>query len=51
MKLWDLKSGKCIHTFTGHAKGIGSITYDARFIASGSRDKVGVHLFKYEYST
>ncbi len=40
MKLWDLKSGKCIHTFTGHTKGIGSITYDARFIASGSRDKV-----------
>jgi WD40 repeat protein len=39
VKLWDLKSGKCIHTYTGHTKGIGSITFDSRYVASGSRDK------------
>jgi len=40
VKLWDLKSGKCIHSYSGHTKGIGSITFDSRYVASGSRDKV-----------
>lgn len=44
VKLWDLKSGKCIHTYTGHTKGIGSITFDSRYVASGSRDKVRMAL-------
>ena len=39
MKMWDLRTNKCIHSFGGHVKGIGSITFDENYIGSGSRDK------------
>ncbi|HAA30482.1 MAG TPA: WD40 repeat domain-containing protein, partial [Cyanobacteria bacterium UBA8553] len=42
VKVWDLKTGKNIHTFTGHLEAIlaVSISPNGQFIVSGCRNDV-----------
>jgi len=41
VKLWDVTTGREIHTLTGHASDVSSIAFspDSRWLASGSWDK------------
>jgi hypothetical protein len=41
MRLWEVASGQCLHTFTGHTDSVTSVSLsaDGRFALSGSRDK------------
>ncbi|KAI7907669.1 quinon protein alcohol dehydrogenase-like superfamily [Cokeromyces recurvatus] len=39
IKLWDMKTGKCIRTLFGHIEGVWSLAYDTLRIISGSHDK------------
>lgn len=39
IKLWDMKTGKCIRTQFGHIEGVWSIAADTFRIVSGSHDK------------
>ena len=40
MKLWDIRTYKCLHTFSGHTSQIRSVAFspDSKFIASGGDD-------------
>ena len=38
LKLWNVKDGSVVRTFSGHAKGIACVQYDSRRIVSGSSD-------------
>ena len=40
LKLWDVATGKEIHSFTGHADSVGSVVFspDGRSALSGSHD-------------
>ena len=37
-KLWDMKSGDCIHTFVGHDDYISSVSLKSNYLATGSYD-------------
>ena len=41
VKIWDTKTGKCLHTFTGHSHCVFSVSWDpsGTYLASGSDDK------------
>jgi WD40 repeat protein len=41
VKLWDVSSGQCIHTFQGHTEGVHAVTFslDGCILASGSDDQ------------
>ncbi|KGK35352.1 hypothetical protein JL09_g5498, partial [Pichia kudriavzevii] len=39
IKLWDVKTGKCVRTQFGHIEGVWSISADTFRIVSGSHDK------------
>ncbi len=41
VRLWELETGTCLHTFTGHTSGVASlaVTPDGRYLISGSGDK------------
>lgn len=38
VKVWDLHTGSCVMTLTGHTKGIACVQFDGRRIVSGSSD-------------
>lgn len=50
MRLWDVKSGKLLQTFSQHANDVNDVAYsaDGKWIASGSSDKT-VELWKLSY--
>jgi small GTP-binding protein len=41
IKLWEVSTGKCVRTFTGHSNNIRSVNFDisGKYIVSGSYDK------------
>jgi F-box and WD-40 domain protein 1/11 len=39
IKLWDVKTGKCLKTVQGHQKGIACVQFDGKRIVSGSSDE------------
>ncbi|MCA2723233.1 MAG: protein kinase [Microcystis sp. M136S2] len=41
IKIWEVATGKQLHTLTGHSSGVLSVVYspDGRYLASGSQDK------------
>ena len=41
IKLWEVESGKCIKTLSGHTENVTSVVYspDGKYVASGSWDK------------
>jgi F-box and WD-40 domain protein 1/11 len=39
IKLWDVKTGKCLKTIQGHQKGIACVQFDGKRIVSGSSDE------------
>jgi hypothetical protein len=41
VKLWDVQTGQCLHTFAGHEKAVRavSVSADGKLIASGSDDR------------
>ncbi|KAF2753966.1 WD40 repeat-like protein [Pseudovirgaria hyperparasitica] len=39
VKVWDVRTGKCLKTFQGHTKGIACVQFDGRRIVSGSSDE------------
>jgi F-box and WD-40 domain protein 1/11 len=39
VKVWDVRTGRCIRSFPGHSKGIACVQFDGRRIVSGSSDE------------
>eukprot|EP00123_Amoebidium_parasiticum_P013020 comp21713_c0_seq2/m.30677 comp21713_c0_seq2/g.30677 ORF comp21713_c0_seq2/g.30677 comp21713_c0_seq2/m.30677 type:complete len:571 (-) comp21713_c0_seq2:634-2346(-) len=39
LKIWDLKTGKCLHTLEGHRGGVWSCHVEGNIIVSGSTDR------------
>ncbi|KAF1813578.1 WD40 repeat-like protein [Eremomyces bilateralis CBS 781.70] len=39
VKIWDVRSGRCVKTIPGHIKGIACVQFDGRRIVSGSSDE------------
>ena len=38
IKIWDIRSGRLLHTLVGHHKGIACVQFDSKRIVSGSSD-------------
>ncbi|KAF2704438.1 WD40 repeat-like protein [Pleomassaria siparia CBS 279.74] len=39
VKVWNVRTGACLKSFTGHSKGIACVQFDGRRIVSGSSDE------------
>jgi WD40 repeat protein len=45
MRVWNVATGKCTHTLTGHTGGVMCVAFDGQTIASGGRDGT-VHIWR-----
>ncbi|KAK7208150.1 WD40-repeat-containing domain protein, partial [Myxozyma melibiosi] len=44
VKVWDVDTGRCVHTVRGHSRGVASIDFDGRLVASGGSSR-SVHIY------
>jgi F-box and WD-40 domain protein 1/11 len=40
IKMWDVRTGRCLREFAGHTRGLACVKYDGTKIVSGSSDKM-----------
>uniref|UniRef100_A0A4W3GSB6 Uncharacterized protein n=1 Tax=Callorhinchus milii TaxID=7868 RepID=A0A4W3GSB6_CALMI len=38
LRLWDIESGRCLHTLLGHVAAVRCVQYDGRRVVSGAYD-------------
>ena len=38
LRIWNIRSGECLHVLVGHVAAVRCVQYDGRFVVSGAYD-------------
>ncbi len=50
MRVWNVRTGECTHTLTGHTASVHCVAFDGTTIISGSKDRT-VRIWRAPYNT